>query len=316
MSTIIVPAPAPSPVEDSERLRKAFEGWGTNEKLIIEILGHRTAAQRRAIRQTYTQLYEEDFLKRMQSELTRDFEKALLLWSLDPPERDALLAYESIKKWSPNNRSLLEISSARSSTELWSVRQAYHIRYKKSLEEDVASHTHGDFRKLLVQLVSSYRYEGPEVDTRLAKSEAKQLHEAIKDKAFGNEELIRIITTRSKAQLNATFNYYKDDYGHHINKDLKNGKPEDFLESLRIVIKCICFPERYFAKVLRLAIDKLGTDEEALMRVVVTRAETDLSIIKEEYRKRTSKALEHAVAADTSGDYEELLLTLIGKQQS
>jgi len=65
-----------------------------------------------------------------------------------------------------------------------------------------------------------------------------------------------------------------------------------------------------------LAIDKLGTDEEALMRVVVTRAETDLSIIKEEYRKRTSKTLEHAIAVDTSGDYEELLLTLIGKQQS
>jgi len=53
---------------------------------------------------------------------------------------------------------------------------------------------------------------------RLAKSEAKQLHEAIEDKAFGNEEFIRIITTRSKAQLNATFNNYKDEYGHHINK--------------------------------------------------------------------------------------------------
>jgi len=316
MSTIIVPASIPSPVEDSERLRKAFEGWGTNEKLIIEILGHRNAAQRRAIRQAYSQLYEEDFLKRLQSELTRDFERVLLLWSLDPPERDALLAHESIKKWSANNRSLIEISCARSSTELWSVRQAYHARYKKSLEEDVASHTQGNFRKLLVQLVSSYRYEGPEVDTRLAKSEAKQLHEAIKEKAFGNEEFIRIITTRSKAQLNATFNYYKDDFGHHINKDLKNEKPEDFLESLRIVIKCICFPERYFAKVLRLAIDKLGTDEEALMRVVVTRAETDLSNIKEEYHKRTSKTLEHAIAADTSGDYEEFLLTLIGKQQS
>lgn len=316
MSTIIVPAPTPSPVEDSERLRKAFEGLGTNEKLIIEILGHRTAPQRKAIRQTYTQLYEEDFLKRLQSELSRDFERALLLWSLDAPERDALLAHESIKKWSPKNRSLIEISCARSSTELWLVRQAYHVRCKKSLEEDIASYTKGDFRKLLVQLVSSYRYEGPEVDMRLAKSEAKKLHEAIKEKAFGNEEFIRIITTRSKAQLNATFNSYKDEYGHHINKDLKNEKPEDFLDSLRIAIKCICYPERYFAKVLRLAIDKLGTDEDALMRVVVTRAETDMINIKQEYQKRTSKTLEHAIAADTSGDYKEFLLTLIGKEQS
>ncbi|XP_057826561.1 annexin Gh1 [Cryptomeria japonica] len=313
MSTITVPSPTPSPTEDSEQLRKAFEGWGTNEKLIIEILGHRTAAQRKVIRQTYTQLYEEDFLKRLESELTHDFERALLLWVLEPGERDALLAHEAIRKWTPKNRSLLEISCARSSAELWTVRQAYHARYKKSLEEDVASHTQGDFRKLLVALVSSYRYEGPEVDIRLAKSEAKQLHEAIKEKAFNHEELIRILSTRSKAQLNATFNHYKDEYGHHINKALKNEKPEEFLDALRVVIKCICFPEKYFAKVLRLSIDKLGTDEDGLLRVVVTRAEVDMKCIKEQYFNRTSRSLEHAIAADTSGDYQDFMLTLIGK---
>ena len=95
-------------------------------------------------------MYEEDFLKRLQSELSRDFERALLLWSL------------------------IEISCTRSSTELWLVRQ------------------------LLVQLVSSYRYEGPEVDMRLAKSEAKELHEAIQEKAFGKEEFIRIRQSQAR----------------------------------------------------------------------------------------------------------------------
>lgn len=32
--------------------------------------------------------------------------------------------------------------------ELFAARQAYHIRYQKSLEEDVAYHTSGDFRKV------------------------------------------------------------------------------------------------------------------------------------------------------------------------
>eukprot|EP01018_Ginkgo_biloba_P035036 Gb_33611 [translate_table: standard] len=647
MSTITVPVPTPSPTEDCEQLRKAVEGWGTNEKLIIEILGHRTAAQRKIIRQTYSQLYGEDLLKRLDSELSMDFEKAVLLWTLDPAERDARLAHEAIRKWSPKNRSLLEISCAQSSIELLLVRQAYHVRYKKSLEEEIASHTNGDFRKLsislssflylpdaplycgvyprlaegtlspkiylnqcmfqhclvthvtfkllllwqysdqtilctiekvwplsgwnptriciikqgnnlpclimhilggfqpdhspenlkgvatillasfqtlelLVALASSYRYEGPEVDTRLAISEAKQLHEAIKEKAVTHEELIRILSTRSKAQLNATFNRYKDEYGHHINKmlnlgnclsltftirssqdrqwssfpykhayflltiwvmslsrvegfedaapnnnqdefgcehqencwhletilclvikftkvvclglmnlplgllqgvlaillspishhkdfhqeltkenlvkvckpslqglrtwgapcigcagvhsgapagtqrlgciathpntlgayqgahsmdrvctlikttdfmvplkltargvectapisclkALKNETPDDFKDALRTVIKCICFPEKYFAKVLRLSIDKLGTDEGALTRVVVTRAEIDMKGIKEQYFKRTSKTLEHAIAAETSGDYRDFLLTLIGQ---
>jgi hypothetical protein len=52
----------------------------------------------------------------------------------------------------------------------------------------------------------------------LAKSEAKILHEKISEKAYNDEELIRILTTRSKAQLNATLNRYNNEFGNSINK--------------------------------------------------------------------------------------------------
>lgn len=66
--------------------------------------------------------------------------------------------------------------------------------------------------------MSIFRYEGDDVNTTLAKSEAKLLHEKIADKAYNDEELIRIITTRSKAQLNATLNHYNNEFGNAINK--------------------------------------------------------------------------------------------------
>jgi annexin A7/11 len=72
----------------------------------------------------------------------------------------------------------------------------------------------------LVPLVSAFRYEGEEVNTILAKSEAKILHEKISDKAYSDEEIIRILTTRSKAQLNATLNHYNNAFGNAINKVL------------------------------------------------------------------------------------------------
>lgn len=78
--------------------------------------------------------------------------------------------------------------------------------------------------QLLVPLVSSYRYEGPEVNASLAKSEAKILHEKINEKAYGHEEIFRILTTRSKAQLLATFNDYNNGFGHPINKVFANVK--------------------------------------------------------------------------------------------
>lgn len=49
-------------------------GWGTNEGLIISILGHRNAAQRKLIRQAYAEAYGEDLLKALDKELSNDFE--------------------------------------------------------------------------------------------------------------------------------------------------------------------------------------------------------------------------------------------------
>ncbi|KAL2531370.1 Annexin D2 [Abeliophyllum distichum] len=292
--------------------RNLYEGWGTNEALIIQILAHRNAAQRKLIRETYAATYGEDLLKDLDSELSSDFQCVVLHWTLDPAERDAYLANEATKRLTGSNWVNMEVACTRSSFDLFKARQAYHARYKKSLEEDVAYHTTGDFRKLLVPLVSAFRYEGDEVNMMLAKSEAKILHEKISKKAYSDEELIRILTTRSKAQLNAALNQYNNQFGNAINKDLKADPKDEYLTLLRATIKCLTCPEKYFEKTLRLAINKLGTDEGALTRVVVTRAEVDMQRIKEEYHKRNSVPLERAIAGETSGDYEKMLLALIG----
>ncbi|CAI9777639.1 unnamed protein product [Fraxinus pennsylvanica] len=316
MATLKVPSSFPPAEEDSEQLRKAFAGWGTNEALIIQILAHRNAAQRKLIRETYAATYGEDLLKDLDSELSSDFQHAVLLWALDPTERDAYLANEATKRLTYSNWVIMEIACTRSSNDLFLVRKEYHARYKRSLEEDVAYHTTGDFRKLLVPLVSAFRYEGDEVNMMLAKSEAKILHEKICDEAYNHEEVIRILATRSKAQINATLNQYNNQFGNAINKDLKSDPKDDYLSLLRATIKCLTCPEKYFEKTLRLAINKLGTDELALTRVVVTQAEVNMHCIKEEYHKRNSIPLERAIARDTSGDYEKMLLALIGYEDA
>ncbi|KAK3425847.1 hypothetical protein EUGRSUZ_B00015 [Eucalyptus grandis] len=142
----------------------------------------------------------------------------------------------------------MEIACTRSPQQLLMARQAYHARYKKSLEEDVAHHTTGDFRKLLVPLMSSYCYDGNEVNMTLAKAEAKILHEKISEKVYSHKDLIRILATRSKAQVNATLNHYKNEFGNDINKDLKTDSKDEFLAILRATIKCLTCPEKYFEK--------------------------------------------------------------------
>lgn len=100
--------------------------------------------------------------------------------------------------------------------------------------------------------------------------------------------------------------------GFSILQDLKADPKDEFLALLRSTVKCLIRPERYFEKVIRLAINRRGTDEGALTRVVSTRAEVDLKFIADEYQRRNSVPLERAIVKDTTGDYEKMLLALIG----
>ncbi|KAJ4971696.1 hypothetical protein NE237_004795 [Protea cynaroides] len=240
MATLIAPQ-NPSPVEDAEVLRKACKGWGTDEKAIISVLGHRNAVQRKLIREAYERNYHEDLIKRLESELSGDLE-------------------------------------------------------------------------LLGALVGTYRYDGDEINASLAQWEAGLLHEVIQKKVINHEEVVRILGTRSKAQLNATFNCYKDEHGISITKSLSGNPFDEFLATLRTAIRCIYDPHKYFEKVLHNAVNKVGTDEDALTRVIVTRAEKDLKEIKELYHKRNNVSLDHVVAKETSGDYQAFLLTLLGSK--
>ncbi|URE23255.1 Dihydrodipicolinate reductase, N-terminus [Musa troglodytarum] len=312
MASITVPNPLPSPEQDAQDLRKAFQGWGTDEKAIIGILGHRKAAQRATISETYARLYGESLLQRLHSELSGDFRGAVMLWTADPAERDAKLAHKALKKRDDRHVwVIIEVACASSSDHLMAVRKAYHSLFSSSIEEDVAfefSETN-PLRQLLVQLVSSYRYDGEHVDEEIAKSEAAELHDAIRR---SHAEVIRILSTRNKVQLKETFKHYEQNFGIAIDEDINNQGGSQLFSMLKAIVWCLTSPERHFAEVIRSSILGLGTDEASLTRSIVSRAEIDMKKIKEEYKKRYRTTLNDDVIGDTSGYYKSFLLALVG----
>ena len=65
--------------------------------------------------------------------------------------------------------------------------------------------------QLLVGLVSAYRYEGNKVKDDSAKSDAKILAEAVAspgEKAIENDEVVRILSTRSKLHLQQLYKHF------------------------------------------------------------------------------------------------------------
>ncbi|KAL5994664.1 hypothetical protein ACLOJK_024717 [Asimina triloba] len=331
MASISIPELLPTPSQDAEKLKRAFEaallnvkkqGWlvvsglGTDERAVITILGRRNAEQRMQISLAYESLYKQSLIASLESELSGDFRKAVILWVQDPPQRDAKLAREALRKKGTKHKAvIIEIACAASPHHLVAVRQAYCSLFDCSLEEDITLYVPQPLRKLLLSLVSSYRYDKEVVDEYVAKLEAGQLHEAVKKKHLDQEHILWILSTRNESQLKATFNFYNQDYGKPFEQDIKNCGNSEFLSLLRTATWCIETPEKHFAEVIRESIVGLGTDEDSLTRAIVTRAEVDMLNISEEYYKVNKGSLADAVIGDTSGDYKDFLLTLIGEMK-
>lgn len=66
----------------------------------------------------------------------------MVLWTYDPPERDAKLVNEALRSWKKGIREIqviVEIACASSPNHLIAVRQAYCSLFDQSLEEDIIS---------------------------------------------------------------------------------------------------------------------------------------------------------------------------------
>ncbi|WJX92946.1 hypothetical protein P8452_74524 [Trifolium repens] len=316
MASLKLPEIVPSPNHDSERLRNAFQGFGTNEKELILVLGHRNAQQRKEIKETYQKLYNESLIDRLQSELSGDFRNAIVLWTYDPPERDAKYARDALKakrKGIKQLQILVEIACASTPNHLMAVRQAYCSLFDCSLDEDIIASVSQPLTKILVSLVSSYRHNKVTVNVDVAKSEAEKLHEAINNKQLDDDHIVWILSTRNVFQLRETFASYKQLYGNTFEEDIKNCGKGDLASLLNVVVWCLDCPEKHFAKVVRDSIVGFGTDEDSLNRAIVTRAEIDLLKVRFEYANMYKSSLDDDVIGDTSGDYMEFLLTLLGK---
>lgn len=78
-------------------------------------------------------------------------QKAVILWTQDPPERDAKLAKDALKEKKKGIKHLgviVEIACASSPHHLMAVRQAYCSLFDCSLEEDITSAVDMPLRKV------------------------------------------------------------------------------------------------------------------------------------------------------------------------
>ncbi|GIX67369.1 hypothetical protein CEXT_740071 [Caerostris extrusa] len=305
------PFPNFDPKCDAEILRTAMKGFGTDEKAIIKVLGTRSNEQRVYIAIAFKQLYGKDLIDDLKSELSGNFEKVIL--ALMKPTHDYLASelHKAISGIGTDENVLIEVLCTRTNQEIWSINEAYTRLYGKSLEDDIKGDTSGHFQRLLVSCCTGARSEDA-ADSGRAKQAAEALYQAGAGQWGTDESTFNaILVSESFQQLAHTFYEYQKLSGHTVVQAIESEMSGDLKQGMLAIAKCVENRPFYFAEKLYKAMKGLGTDDDTLIRIVVSRCEIDMVQIKSEYERNYGKPLVDAIVGDTSGDYKRMLMMLV-----
>ena len=297
---------------DAKKLHSACKGAGTDEKKIIEVLSSRTSEQRQQIKQKYKALYGKDLEEVLKGDLSGSFEKAVLALLDLPCEYKARELHKAMKGAGTDESLLIEILCTQNNQEIINTKEAYKRLFAKDLESDVKGDTSGSLRKILVTVLEATRDENQQVNTELAEQDASDLYKAGEGR-WGTEELAFnfVLAKRSYSQLRATFQAYEKMCGKDIEESIKSETSGDLEKAYLTLVSCAKDCPGYFATLLHESMKGAGTDEDTLIRILVTRAESDLPAIKGKFQEMYKKSLTEAVRSDTSGDFRKLLLAIL-----
>ena len=141
---------------------------------------------------------------------------------------------------------------------------------------------------------------------------AKELYKAGEDKVGTDESVFnKYFSLSSPHELLVIAREYHKLSGNLLTKAIDKEFNGDTKKLLNAILYVQISPSEYFAKRIRDAVQGLGTNEKILTRVIVTRAEIDLPIMKQYYKQLYGKDMIKDIEDDVSGDYKRLLLGLI-----
>ncbi|KAF3852470.1 hypothetical protein F7725_005825 [Dissostichus mawsoni] len=276
--------------DDAEVLYKAMKGLGTNEDAILQLLSSRSNHQRQDIKHAYKTLFGKDLVDNLKGELGGKFETLIVAMMTAPLAYDVSSLRNAIKGAGTEEKVLVEILASRSPQQVKEIVAAYRKEYDDDLEEDISGDTSGHFKRLLVILLQANRQSG--VQSELIDSDAQTLFQAGEHK-FGTDEqtFVTILGNRSAEHLRKVFDAYMKLSGFEMEESIKretSGGLQDLL------------------------LAGAGTDDNTLIRAMVTRSEVDLMDVRTEFRKLFACSLFSMIKGDTGGDFRKALLLLCG----
>ncbi|XP_059158665.1 annexin A7-like [Physella acuta] len=143
--------------------------------------------------------------------------------------------------------------------------------------------------------------------------DCEYLRAAMKGLGTNDDAIILVVSTRCNQQRQELKDMFKTLYGRDLITDLKGELSGDYKE---LVMALFVSPAEFDAWCIKEAIYGLGTDEQALVEILLTRTNDQIKEIRAVYPKVVHKTklakdsqFEKDIRDDTSGDFKRLLIS-------
>jgi len=297
-------------VADAQALRKAMKGIGTDEKALVAVLGNRTYEQLQVIKQAFTREFSRDLWRDVKSETSGKFASTAKKVLMERGQLDAKIVREAIQGLGTDEMPVIELICTRNRHDLDELAKAYQTHYRTTIDKDIRGDFSGDLKAVLMNVLRGNRDDHGQVpDQSAVQKAADDLYRAGEAKWGTNEGVfIQTLTSRPPSFVEAVNLAYATKYGHDLRWVIK----KEFSGYLKEALLALCqSPAEYLAERLHTSMIGAGTNDNCLIRIVVTRRGRDLSMIKTAFLKKYHKTLEQMIKDDTSGDYRNLLCSLV-----
>ena len=293
---------------DCEILKKSMEGWGTDEKSIIDLTGKRSKLDRQEIAKTYKLKYNKDLLKDFESELSGTFQKIIIGLYMSSIDYDTSELHTALNN--SNTNTILEILSNSDSSTLNKINTNYNLLYG-NMANDINEKTSGVLNEIINTLLDKKNYSNENNYPDKLEKDLDILESILNNENEVNKNFIEIFCKRSSSELEKLSTEYKNKFNFSLRKIIeKNLKNEKYYflclfdSKLNII--------NYYANVIRTSLKGDSTSEQNLIRIVISREERDLKEIIAEYGRLYKKNLFDEINDEVSGDFKKTLLAIIG----
>jgi len=303
--------------QDSEDLNAAMKGFGTEEDVIIAIISKRSNSQRQELATKFAQMWGKDLVDSLKDELAAHFEDVVVQLLTKADEYDAWCLKDAMSGAGTTESTLIEIMCSRSNDELASIKEKYQELYEADLAEELQGDTSGSLKHLLYALAQASRAED-DVCGDAAGEDAQALLDAGAESWGTDESRFNVVfASRSFGQLELIMEKYQEisPDGQTLEDAISSEMSGDIEEGMLAIIDCARNRQKFFAKQLYKSMKGAGTNDKALIRLMISRSEVDLEDVKECFEKEYEQTLQDFIQDDCSGDYKKILIELcVGNQ--